>query len=227
MHMKHLKRLVLAATFLLTGFMSSTASADAQVGWHLLGKFLMVSGQMRVSDPWYEKAPPGSVFDLSRVLAVRNGQWQAAVHFTDEGRNGIRVAELVALHVTTQAKSLKWSPEVLTVSVDSGMAGFCDDQYFRDVNQVPRWYVPQRLGPKPKVGDAWSDYVTEELISEREAKIIPFGVLSHTGEGDGTYDVHVARGADGRIEGVRLIYLKGEDPKRLRKSLQILFGQTK
>ncbi|WP_169558612.1 DUF4241 domain-containing protein [Myxococcus stipitatus] len=225
--MRHLKRWVLAATFLLTGFMSSTASAGGKVGWHLLGKFLVVSGQMRVSDPWYEKAPPGSVFDLSRVLAVKNGQWQAAAHLTDEGPNGIRVAELVALHVTTPTKSLKWSPDVLTVSVDSGMAGFCDDKYFRDVSQVPPGYVPQRLGRKPKVGDVWSDYVTEALISERQAKIIPFGVLSRTGDGDGTYEVHVARGADGSIDGVRLIYLKGEDPKRLRTSLQVLFGQTK
>ncbi|WP_338869280.1 hypothetical protein [Myxococcus stipitatus] len=41
------------------------------------------------------------------------------------------------------------------------------------------------------------------------------------------HDLHVAGGADGNIHGVRLTYLKAEDPKKLRKALQTLFEQMK
>lgn len=226
MRMKQLRQPVLSVTLLLLGLMAAPVSAESKVGWHLLGKFVLVSGQMRVSDPWTEKAPQKSALDLFRTLSVKNGQWQAAARFSDEGVNGIRVAELVALHVSTQAKSLTWSPEKMSIGVDSGMAGFFDDKYFRDETQVPPGSTP-RVSGKPKPGDAWSSHFTEELISDLSAKLVPFGVMSRTGEGDGFYDLHVARGADGTIHGVRLTYLEAEDSKKLRKALQILFGQMK
>lgn len=63
--------------------------------------------------------------------------------------------------------------------------------------------VPAKEMPEP--GESW--YERYVIDMEGEAQVIPFGVVSRSGFGDGGYRCMVARNAEGKVEAIRLVFI--------------------
>ncbi len=168
-----------------------------------LGSF-SIAGKMKVSDPCYRP----DVW-CSGVLDTKPGTWKAAV-----GGWGDRVAVLAAKHedcplpltIHTINNTLDGLPHLLSkdwkiadfeVGVDSGQAGFYDNDNF----------VARNGGDD----DAWYDKMCDITQSRAKAGVFSDGVVARSGYGDGGYPCVYHAGDDGKIDFVYVIFIGYEN----------------
>jgi hypothetical protein len=177
----------------------------------LLGSFENTSSNLVVGDPGYDldtiKVP-----GLGALLNnCRTGTWNAQgiyKNFEPPGGMGF-TAELQVWHTNAAEPSkLKWQKQKDPIGVDTGRAGVFDLAHFRDAKIVPaetKWTVNV-----PGLADReglWDLYCGEITLSKREAGVIPFGTVSHSGKGDGGYFYSIARDDTGAIVGVWIVFV--------------------
>ena len=182
-----------------------------------VGSFKMEGDVMRVSDPCYKK----DVWCAGTIHNCKIGDWETAVVLSDEGQFGVRVAMLVAYHCDSGV-SFSLADKILSdgrfvpgtgfehcdfeVGVDSACAGLYDDskfgldEVFADAPPAPEYYGHGQ-------GAVWSSHCCCATDNELRAGIIPCGVVSHSGFGDGGYDAYTHTGWDGKVDLVAIMYL--------------------
>lgn len=148
-----------------------------------LGKFEIRSGKVLVSDPCYDLDTYGEIDN------VRKGEWVAEVSLKE--CFGMRVSRLYAHHVSFPCDNPfyeEWKEEPITVGVDSGQAGIFDVDYFKnqDVAKDYEYLNPDEIINKGE-DDWYSMCCDQTLHTECDAGVIPFGVVSSSGCGDGSY----------------------------------------
>ena len=95
------------------------------------------------------------------------------------------------------------------VGVDAGMAGIFDASYFP---KGPRYLDPE---------DKWYKDISNRLWRKSNmatATLVPSGVVSRSGWGDGIYDV-IAWGKPGQISRIDLVYIDEPSCVELLKSV--------
>lgn len=188
-----------------------------------LGKFIIESGAIIISDPCYDRPQKKSsdtmkLLDLNYELSnIKNGQWNGYIEIDQYSK---RPCVLVAIHEDYLTMS-NWQSTNLRIGVDSGQAGIYDAKFFKDDNDVGTYPVWSESSIKD-VGDKWYymnchatlgamadpnlDMKNYHRQNDITAGIIPHGVVSSSGWGDGIYDVDLMHEST-TIVGVRVIFI--------------------
>lgn len=155
------------------------------------------------------------------VLNTEPGVWEAAVMVLgneDTGGWGRRIAVLAAKHkgcsvplttgtINETSDYLKFSPKSewkiadFEVGVDSGQAGFYDNDNFVNRNSDD---------------EDWYDKMCSITLSKEQAGIFTGGVVTSSGYGDGSYPCIYHTGIDGKVDFAYVIFIgnnedEGED----------------
>jgi hypothetical protein len=165
-----------------------------------LGTFDLLSGKASVQDPGY-----GRDSDLAVNLTVAPGSWRAWITMSDQKEWGERVSSLIVAHEGSSVAAGHHWESVGVVAVDSGQAGVFAPEHIGDATIVPAGYPWKRPQIAPE--DPWYSLVCDQTLGTHEAGVVPYGVASSSGLGDGGYEVGVAK--IGRvIAGIRITYLE-------------------
>lgn len=155
-----------------------------------IGNFECNSGKLLATDPCYEKG----IWCQVIIENARAGTWRAFAKMNDSDW-GTRVAELHAYHKAITPHVRDWCHLKGLVGVDSGQAGIFDMATFPD-NKGRHF------------SDPWYKTCCD-TTSEGQAGVIPGGVVSRSGFGDGAYDIFVSE-RQGKVEAIRIVFFDTE-----------------
>lgn len=180
---------------------------------HALGAFAVESGKLVVCDPGY--GPPEASKSTWLHALVRNaklGEWQAFVTKVDVGEWGNRCAELTAHHRDHRpGADATWQRASDGIGVDSGQAGIFELRTMGLNSVVPQNYFGKDEPLVPD--DLWYSMCCKVTLGDLGAGVIPGGVVSSSGLGDGAYEWFFRTSADGSVVAVRVVFLTEEDWK--------------
>ena len=152
--------------------------------------FNIQSGSMIISDPCYTP----DTWCMGKVENVSNGLWMADVDI--DTRSG-RIASIICYNNAAQIRnpnitSLVYkAPEMpFVVGVDSGQAGFFDAKFYRDdesIGSAKTWDDYERTESGDKFYSACCYATLDEAKTGERFGTIPFGAVSSSGWGDGSY----------------------------------------
>jgi Protein of unknown function (DUF4241) len=151
-----------------------------QLTTHELGQFEVKSGKIIIIDPAYNNEEVG-------CLPAAKGLWTAQVvkaAISSGWGNDNRCALLFAYlsSAPVEYDDAVWQPLEYGTGVDSGQAGIFDTQHYRDESVVTQ---PVE---NPLTGESiWYDLCRAHTLGNMKAGVIPFGVVSSSGWGDGYY----------------------------------------
>lgn len=176
-------------------------------------QFEVKSGKIIASDPCYTKG----TWCMAAIDNVRNGTWFAHVDTSDEGSWGNRIAALVIYH----ADCLQTNPNILSLypkmpklpfvaGVDSGQFGFFDHDAYRNddviTSDIPLWDIT----PK-EPGDKFYSACCKLTINGDQWGSLPFGAVSSSGFGDGSYNILGEKNSYGEYVAFAVIYIDDEN----------------
>jgi hypothetical protein len=160
-------------------------------------KFQITSGKMRATDPCYSKD-----INCGVVLHdVMNGDWRFKLVWSDQGDWGVRVKEIIVWNeAVLDAKKVDKISFIEVdnnyIGVDSGQAGFFDEDLYPDNGSEDKQFYH-------KIG--------EGTLSPRSVGIVPFGVASSSGFGDGGYPLYTHRNKDGKLIAAKIDYMPPDE----------------
>ena len=181
----------------------------------IIGNFDLKSGVLRISDPSYDK----NVLSAQVLDNCRTGEWEAAACYIPDGW-GHRVSILAARNVASGAKfsmldnidegSAELEDFDDLIGVDAGMAGIFDDSVYGLDSAFKGWPEPvTQFSNLP--GAKWFGHCCDALDNSDQAGIFPFGVVSHSGFGDGAYEGFYHTGEDGKIDLVAVVFVYDDE----------------
>jgi hypothetical protein len=162
-----------------------------------LGAF-EVDEKLVVSDPCYDRDTWCAIFGIECVPGTWHGQ-------TLEGMSlyGHRSWELLAFHETVTDDSVEWE-KFGDIGVDSGQAGIFNDAVY------PKGDTGEYGDLKTFYGRACDATMDEENPIKR-AGVLPEGVVSSAGYGDGSYEVFVKKNGDGLVNACRVVFIDEDE----------------
>lgn len=176
----------------------------------VLGGFEMTSQTMRVSDPCYDR----DVWCCGTFGKCKTGTWEAGVLKTDMGDWGVRCAVLAVRHKETgpdysvirQRKVYQMkdgglerrSMWVLTLVRQASMTR-------RSIRTTRSSRVCPSLSMTTETFG--TTHACDITLSERSAGVMPYGVVSSSGFGDGSYVCYTHKGSDGEIDFAFVIFI--------------------
>lgn len=155
-------------------------------------QFEVKSGKIVASDPCYSL----DTWCMAIIENVRNGTWFAFADTIEKPGWGKRISALVVYHADT----LKVNPNILSLyhlmpklpfvgGVDSGQFGFFDFDAYRNsaviTSEIPLW---EEFEEKDG-GKFYSACCHQTLETPEHWGVLPFGAVSTSGYGDGSYDI--------------------------------------
>ena len=112
-----------------------------------------------------------------------------------------RVAELEAILDGVDRNTLKWKVTKADIGVDSGQCGIYDYESVKDIIGAGEYN-----GKDTFYGQAYQCTDAKEKYGELNG----YGVVSCTGEGDGSYDLYIAK-QDNQVVGIKVGYMDEEE----------------
>jgi len=172
-----------------------------------IGYFKIESGNVRVSDPCYER----DAWCSGVLTDVKKGTWNAYVLVSDEGEWGSRVKQLLVTHELYRDNE-NWKIANFEVGVDSGQAGIFDNKYYKDDSVVARFTDLDRKN-KTKIceDEPWFSWCCDKTLGIPGGGVVPFGAVSSSGFGDGGYVCFFNKNKDGEIDAIKIVYIPDED----------------
>jgi len=167
----------------------------------VLGVFQVNSGEILISDPCYSLG----TWCTQRIKVPLIGVWLAIVIIGTEDR--IRVLEVECINpcdvAGTEISSVgRFLGEV---GVDSGQLGIYDIKHFKDDDLISKLFdtgkacrILDLSSDSDLPGDKWYWFQCVRTLVEK-ASIIPYGVVSSSGYGDGNYPIEVWEDKLGRV----------------------------
>jgi hypothetical protein len=169
-----------------------------------VGEFQIISGTVVISDPCYALGT-WCQGNLERVLI---GKWASFVKIATKREFRGCVIELISRAVDgIPIVNAGWQREVsFMVGVDSGQAGIFDTAHYRDdkiAETVPRLSKEQICPDEP-----WYSLCCDRTLETKlHAGVIPYGVVSTSGIGDGSYHCYTRRDAQGHIVAIKIVFM--------------------
>jgi hypothetical protein len=161
-----------------------------------IGTFIVTGDKLIVTDPCYDRG----TWCQGIVENVSPGRWDARIVMSKQGR--VASLEVACEHrLTTE---LVWTELPFEVGVDSGQAGIFDESLY------PR-------GATGECGDGTTFYsracaaTLDDNDRTKRAGIVAEGAVSSSGYGDGSYTAFAAMNPDGRVVGVRVVFIDPGD----------------
>ena len=177
-------------------------------GHNKLGEFNVSSGALMATDPCYK---PGTWCQVP-IENVENGTWFAYGLFKNEG-SWSRCAEFVAIHKDYAMHDFScefpWQETEGEVGVDSGQAGVFDMKKYNTG-------ITSGRENEGEVGDY--DKICELTLNLdpngnvlKGIPLIDYGWVTPSGYGDGGYRCFVAKALDGKVIGIKIIFIGAEE----------------
>lgn len=157
---------------------------------HKIGTFEVDSSVMVVSDPCYSIG----TWMTEEIWGVKPGTWHASIETEDTGDIfGVRIWKLHAVH-SDYIDKVDGLREINhgEFGVDSGQAGIFDYKHYQDNNDAAG------MSYEHFVGKPWYDLCcTLTMRTEHDVGVLPHGVVSCSGLGDGLYEFKCFAPTDG------------------------------
>jgi len=166
-----------------------------------VGSFEVVSGNLVVSDPCYDLT--GHCQQL--FANAKLGRWVVSSQKRNMKNWGDRCCKLEAVHFDHRKDDIDWEC-VGQIGVDSGQAGIFDTRFYKDDNVVPSNFEGGLVPEEP-----WYSLCAQETLSDKGVGTIPYGAVSSSGFGDGTYDVYFGKTSDNTLIGLRIVFIYDDE----------------
>lgn len=156
-------------------------------------KFEITCGSIRVTDPCYN---PGTW--CAGEFPAKNGKWFAEIKEDNVSGWGRRISEIIIKH----QDHVDADPDTvlgIDVGVDSGQAGFFDAKQY-EVNHGGDYGDPR----------TFYGQVCDLTCGPERFGVIPFGAVSSSGFGDGSYRCFVEN-HDGVAVAAKIIFIGDEE----------------
>lgn len=170
-----------------------------------LGSFTTSSGILVSTDPAYDLQTAG-IPGLGAVLEkCKQGTWMAvSIQKKFNKDKWFMPSELVVHHESCRDwTTLKWEEVPKGVGADTAQVGIWDREHFSDDTLVPKdknWINEKGEVTGPWVPEQmWYSWCCELTSGGNFAAVMPYGVVSRSGYGDGGYPLFVSRNVDGLI----------------------------
>lgn len=178
-----------------------------------VGTFEMSQPTMRISDPCYSRDCSVS----NTVNDCLTGTWEASVAYEEESFFGRRVAALAACHSANGPRVEVFNSIGMSygqvedapfwAGVDSGQCGFFDDAHYQD-DSICTMAAKMNCGsPGNDYGEPWYTMCCHTTQASEQVGVIPYGVVSSSGFGDGAYEVFFHRERNGYIDAVAVVFI--------------------
>jgi len=175
-------------------------------------KFEIKSGAVVLSDPCYEQG----TWCQGIVKNVKNGEWFGEAIHLDAGEWGNRVAALLSYHkdYPTTADDVRADGEKLrfTGGVDSGQFGHFDYAGYRNDESIAG---VERLCKDSEhiicADEPWYSICCDRTLAGDSWGVIPLGVVSSSGYGDGSYDTYGIQNGEGEYVAFATFFITDEE----------------
>jgi hypothetical protein len=155
------------------------------VKWIDFGSFELLSGRLVIGDPCYREVERSG---LGALVAARPGTWRVSYAATESAPGALQ-----AVHGFVAPEVLHWVEAPAALAVDSAQMGVVDERFYKPDNQ--RWY----------------ERCCQLTCTPPHAGTFPAGAVAATYYGDGDYPLMLARGADDRVLGVRVLFVEPDE----------------
>lgn len=165
-----------------------------------LGNFQVESGSLMVTDPCY-----GLEGIHNEIPNAANGMWMAFAILHD----GI-VEQLVAFKHGGQVSKRHLAN--FYVYVDSGQAGIFDTAHYSNDEDVAATESFENVSFRDSTDHSqWYKMCCDRTLGDELAGVIPFGIVSSSGYGDGSYCCYYAENEEGQVAAVQIVFAEHED----------------
>ena len=178
-------------------------------------EFEVTSGSMVCSDPCYNT----DVWCMGIVDNVKNGTWVAEVDKKNMGDWGERIASLFVANKDMLEKNPKLVDEVFADEplgfvggVDSGQFGFFDKAFYKNdesANDLQKYEFG--VDYDKEVGDKWYRACANITLGVESWGVLPNGVVSSSGFGDGSYDVFGLKNSEGEYIAFAVVFIYDDE----------------
>lgn len=173
--------------------------------------FEVVSGELVISDPCYE-VPTW----CAGTVKAKNGTWSA---YYDTDDTGHRIKEIWAYNIEAAINrprivdELPQAPPLPFINgVDSGQLGYFDRTHYRNddcaTNMLKRDFGE---GYDRQPGDAWYRAVCHITLTDESFGVMPYGVVSSSGWGDGSYNTQGVFNDEGECIGLYTQFIEDDN----------------
>lgn len=164
--------------------------------------------KVQVTDPCYDP----DVWCTEVIENMLPGKYNTFATIVNKGMLGRRVAELTIAHESVELSSLKFTKTVAgDIGVDSGNCGFFDCDKYREAKEADIKFVEEHGDDEigPFTSKWWS---ISDNLRALGGTLDDWGVLSHSGYGDGGYDLYLAYDESGEnVVAAKIVYLYNEE----------------
>jgi len=184
--------------------------------------FEITSGKAVLSDPCYELG----TWCQGVIDNVKNGKWVAILEQSDEGAWGTRNSILMSLNVEAMKNNPKLEMQLMSSGellsfdggVDSGQFGHFDfANYRKDETAVdlPKVWDDER---ESQEGDKFYRACCFQTLEKEDSfGVLPFGCVSSSGYGDGSYPTYGIKDENGEYVGFMTIFIGDEDEEEFEE----------
>lgn len=171
--------------------------------------FNVTSGELVISDPCYD-----SPIWCAGVVKAKNGTWATFCNYNDDAR----VAEIIAYHMdsamldnTIIDRVIAEAPLPFINGVDSGQLGYFDRSHYRN-DESAKDLTKHDFGPSfdREPGDSWYRAACEITLGNSNFGVMPFGVVSSSGWGDGSYQTTSIKDDDGNVIALATVFIEDD-----------------
>jgi len=169
--------------------------------------FEVKSGVMVASDPCYSIP----TWCQGVINNVKNGTWVAEVETSDEGDWGQRIERLRVKHINAKRTYLTRQVD-MDGGVDSGQFGFFDKDFYRNdeaANDLKKYEFSPDYDKQE--GDKWYRACCDLTLAKESWGVLPNGVVSSSGFGDGSYPVYGEQDENGEWVAFEVIFIGDEE----------------
>lgn len=181
-----------------------------------LGSFQIENGIV-ISDPCYDF----NINDYKKGLAIQKyfpkqyvmtGEWNGYVKYADVDGDG-PVSKLQACHSSISEDELHnadWQVCKGILGVDTGQLDVFDSKYYKNDDIVGDNPIDKGIYDGKEKGDKWYAMCCYQSGNDKQAGVIPFGVVSSSGYGDGCYNYSVIK-KNGIICGFEIVFIDPDE----------------
>ena len=173
-------------------------------------EFKIKSGKMVLSDPCYDLG----AWCQGVIDNVKNGEWVADAQ--DTIAFGGRIVRLTAYHIDypTSSDDIQFDGELMDFDggVDSGQFGYFDFSEYRNDKSI---IGVERIAEPSQIiiceDEPFYSICCDRTLSNDMWGVIPFGVISSSGIGDGSYPTYGIKNGDGEYVAFTTIFLDPDE----------------
>jgi hypothetical protein len=167
---------------------------------------ITLSSKVQVTDPSYNL----DVWCTKTIENMLPGEYGTFATIADRGMLGRRVSELMIVHNSVELSNLQFIKTVTgDIGVDSGNCGFFDYEKYKEAKEADDKFEAEHNDIGPFTNKWWS---ISDKARALGGTLDDWGVLSHSGYGDGGYDLYLAYDESGEnVIAAKVVYMYDEE----------------